>query len=210
MITLQNISTSSRIISFKHGITTIIKQADSHRFIHLTEEEYALATKNGTEPLTGIEVEDNTSYIWKWTDPVTDWGLPIVPPPQESDPPLPIPLPSTLRPSPVVLGQMWFDRILQRPIWWNGTHWLDFVGGKTIRGTLTVSGIGEITIPCSGQPIETEALFIDEQIWSGCGPQIDDIVTIEITEDLSCLHIVWDIKSNSRQVAWSAHLACIV
>jgi hypothetical protein len=206
MITLQNISTSARVITFKRGSQTIIKQADPFRFIHMTEDEYALATNNGTEPLTGIEVEDNSSYIWKWTAPVTEDGLPVVPPPQESEPPIPLPPPT--RPSSPTLGKMWFDEVLQRPIWWNGTHWVDFVGGKTIRGSLTVTGIGELTIPCGGQPIEADALFTDEQIWTSCGPQVDDVVVI--IYDMTSLHISWDIKSTSRQVAWSAHLAIIV
>ena len=76
-------------------------------------------------------------------------------------------------------------------------------------GALTVSGTGEIKIPCRGQPKEVEVGFSDPvPPKPGCGPVVDDIVNIEI-EHLSqpfplwALKISWEIQGgNVREIAW--------
>ena len=78
-------------------------------------------------------------------------------------------------------------------------------------GTLTVSGDGNIKIPCRGRPLEVEVSFSDSAPPKpGCGPQTDDTVEIEIDQllrpfPLWAIKISWDIKSgNVREISWKA------
>jgi hypothetical protein len=80
----------------------------------------------------------------------------------------------------------------------------------TYSGTLTVSGSGEMTIPCRGRPLEVEAGFSDPvPPKPGCGPSGDDLVEIELDRmkkpfPLWAVKISWDIKSgNIREISWS-------
>lgn len=81
----------------------------------------------------------------------------------------------------------------------------------TYCGTLTVSGSGEMKIPCRGRPLEVEVGFSDPvPPKPGCGPDIDDTVEIEIDHlikpfPLWALNISWDVHgSNVREITWSA------
>lgn len=78
-------------------------------------------------------------------------------------------------------------------------------------GALTVSGIGEIRIPCRGRPLQIQVGFSDPvPPKSGCGPVVDDIVNIELEHlarpfPLWVLKISWEIQgSNVREIAWTA------
>ena len=81
----------------------------------------------------------------------------------------------------------------------------------TYYGTLTVSGDGEMKIPCRGRPLEVEVSFSDPvPPKPGCGPDTDDIVEIEIDHlikpfPLWAIKISWEIHSgNIREISWSA------
>lgn len=81
----------------------------------------------------------------------------------------------------------------------------------TYYGTLTVSGNGEMKIPCRGRPLEVEVYFSDPvPPKPGCGPVVDDTVDIEIDHllrpfPLWALKISWEVHgSNIREIAWSA------
>lgn len=81
----------------------------------------------------------------------------------------------------------------------------------TYYGTITVSGEGEMKIPCRGRPLEVEVYFSDPvPPKPGCGPDTDDTVEIEIDHLLKpfplwALKISWDIHSgNIREISWSA------
>jgi hypothetical protein len=76
-------------------------------------------------------------------------------------------------------------------------------------GALTVSGTGEIKIPCRGRPQEVEVGFSDPvPPKPGCGPSVDDIVNIEIEHlarpfPLWALKISWEIQGgNVREISW--------
>jgi hypothetical protein len=81
----------------------------------------------------------------------------------------------------------------------------------TYYGTLTVSGSGEMKIPCRGRPLEVEVSFSDPvPPKPGCGPDVDDMVEIEIDHlikpfPLWAIKISWEVHgSNIREIAWSA------
>lgn len=247
MITLQNISNSSREIIITRGSKFDIKQVATLRFIHLSDTEYNLVTKNGANPLTGHDGEDNTSKVWKWISPLDECDNPVVPAPTEettTPPTQPIqPVPSkvtcvedriidggakapsqnavydalvekaewgsgSVRPVSPKVGQMWYDQNIKRPIWWDGDSWVDFLGGDSISGSMTVSGQGQLTIPCQGQPLDYEVHFNDDPVWVGCGSQATDSVDIEvISTPTVSLNISWNIATNSRAIEWSAHIA---
>jgi 8-oxo-dGTP pyrophosphatase MutT (NUDIX family) len=81
----------------------------------------------------------------------------------------------------------------------------------TYSGTLTVSGEGDIKIPCRGRPLEVEVGFCDPvPPKAGCGNDAEDIVEIEIDHILKpfplwAVKIAWEIHSgNVREISWSA------
>lgn len=246
MITLQNISSSTRDLIIRRETKFSIKQVAASRFVRLTFTEYNLITHNNANPLSGTDGEDNSSLIWKWVSPLDEFGFPVVPPPTEETPPVepPVQVPpppitsiedrivdggtkaptqnavhdalqekaewggGDARPSNPKLGQMWYDQNLKRPIWWDGDSWVDYLGGGDLSGTMTVAGQGQLTIPCQGQPLNYEVHFNDNPVWTGCGPQVDDQIGIEvITSPSYSLLIRWDIATNTRAIEWSAEFA---
>jgi hypothetical protein len=57
--------------------------------------------------------------------------------------------PTSSRPTEALLvGQMFFDTTLDRPIWWNGEYWIDAIGNPLllITGVKTVGKIGTVTV----------------------------------------------------------------
>lgn len=81
----------------------------------------------------------------------------------------------------------------------------------TYSGNLTVSGEGELKIPCRGRPLEVEVGFCDPTPPKpGCGNTQEDEVKIEIDHLLKpfplwALKLSWDIHNgNVREIAWSA------
>ena len=81
-------------------------------------------------------------------------------------------------------------------------------------GVLTVSGEGEIKIPCRGSPLEVEVGFSNPTPpRPSCGPILDDTVEIEIDHLLSpfplwAIKISWDINTGSvREIYWRAKVA---
>lgn len=78
-------------------------------------------------------------------------------------------------------------------------------------GVLTVSGTGELKIPCRGRPWEVEVSFSDPTPPpSGCGPAPVDTVDIMIDHLLNpfpiwAIKISWEINTGSiREIAWRA------
>jgi hypothetical protein len=57
--------------------------------------------------------------------------------------------PSTSRPTQrLLVGQVFFDTTLDRPIWWNGEYWINAIGEPllTITGVKTVGKVGTVTV----------------------------------------------------------------
>lgn len=77
-------------------------------------------------------------------------------------------------------------------------------------GALTVSGTGNLKIPCRGRPWEVEVSFSDPPPPPpGCGPVIDDTVDIEIDHllhpfPLWAIKISWEVHSSIREITWRA------
>jgi len=78
-------------------------------------------------------------------------------------------------------------------------------------GSLTVSGSGNLKIPCRGRPWEVEVGFSDQTPPPpGCGPVLQDTVDIAIVSlidpfPLWAIQIAWDVHSgNIREIVWRA------
>ena len=57
--------------------------------------------------------------------------------------------PSSSRPTePLQVGETFFDTTLNRPIWWNGSYWIDAMGNPLfiISGIKTVGKVGTVTV----------------------------------------------------------------
>ena len=57
--------------------------------------------------------------------------------------------PSSARPTEgLLVGQTYFDTTLDRPIWWNGTYWINAIGDPllTITGVKTIGKVGTVTV----------------------------------------------------------------
>jgi hypothetical protein len=57
--------------------------------------------------------------------------------------------PSSARPTTgLLVGQIFFDTTLDRPIWWNGAYWINAIGDPllTITSVKTVGKVGTVTV----------------------------------------------------------------
>jgi hypothetical protein len=57
--------------------------------------------------------------------------------------------PSSSRPTEgLLVGQTYFDTTLNRPIWWNGSYWINAIGEPLIYldGVKTIGKVGTVTV----------------------------------------------------------------
>lgn len=82
--------------------------------------------------------------------------------------------------------------------------------GTLTYGILTVSGTGDLRIPCRGRPLEVQVSFTDSPPPPPCGPVVPDEVEISIDHlvhpfPLWAIKIGWEIHSGGiREISWRA------